>query len=150
VDNQQYTQNNDPNNFAYPPAAPGSLPRPLPPARTTPSAEFSVSSRTFVGFLSLLVGLIASGLFVLLIFHTSLIATTQKVYTWIAIVLALGITSVLLAIISMQRRASINPMGLLGLIISIVLCFQCIIVGIAYIKIKAEITTFTDNITNFL
>jgi VIT1/CCC1 family predicted Fe2+/Mn2+ transporter len=146
VDYQHYTQNQNSTDFNNMQGAPGMLPRPQPLAPIEhPTQTADTSKHTLFGILSVAVSLLASVLFIMLIFHISLLSTSSKIYTWIGIFLILGMTGLLLAALSMKRRSTVNIFGLIGLILSLVICFQCLVVGLVYIKIKTEIHSLTTS-----
>jgi uncharacterized membrane protein len=98
--------------------------------------------------LSLAFGVLAVGIFILLIFASSLIDSLTKAYIWFFIILALGVSGLVMGIISEKGRERISLTGLLGIILSVMVCVTCLIVGSYYIKIEMALNDFQSSLNS--
>ena len=151
MENQVVTPNQ--NNLSPPsPLTPAS--QPTPPTPTTPDPSnnpgsgspinFNSDSPNSVGMsgkLSLLLSSLAVGIFILLIF-TGLVNSPSKAYAWLFVILALGIAGLIFGLLSEKGKDKINLLGLVGIILSVIVCINCLIIGSYYIKLQIELNKF--------
>ncbi len=110
-----------------------------------PVADWSTGSQPSngnFGRLSLLFSSLAVGIFILLIFATGLVDSLSKAYIWFFIILALGIAGLVLGLISEKGKDKINLLGLVGIVVSIIVCINCLIIGSYYIKLQMTLNSF--------
>ncbi|HEX5797467.1 MAG TPA: hypothetical protein VFX86_03685 [Candidatus Saccharimonadales bacterium] len=120
-------------------------PDPVPP--TNWGANEPRSGGAF-GRLSLLLSSSAVGIFILLIFVTGLVDSLSKAYIWFFIILALGVTGLVLGLLSEKGKDRINLGGLVGIILSVIVCVNCLTIGSFYIKTQIELNKFKADFEN--
>lgn len=140
-----------------PPPAPEPVPSPVPPA-PAPN-PFPPKDNNFIpppvydgglasavngssGKLSLLLSSLAVGIFILLIFVTGLVDSLAKAYAWFFIILALGVAGLVFGLRSEKGKDKMDLLGLVGIILSIIVCINCLIIGSYYIKLQIELNKF--------
>lgn len=117
---------------------------PIPPSQDIkpgPNINFSSSSGKS-GSLSLILSALAVGIFILLVFVTGLIDSLTKAYIWFFVILALGVAGLITGLTSEKGRDRLSLTGLLGIILSVIVCVNCLVVGSYYIKIQIELNKF--------
>lgn len=148
MENQVITPSQNNQTLPQPPPAPSPAPQsPIspPPApvadwNTDPPSKFGSMGR-----LSLLLSSVAVGIFILLIFVTSLVDSLSKAYIWFFVILALGVAGLALGLISEKKKEKISLVGLLGIILSVIVCINCLVVGSYYIKLQMALNDFKDS-----
>lgn len=117
---------------------------PIPPVndfKPGPDIGMSSGSKKFGG-LSLILSALAVGIFILLIFVSSLIDSLTKAYIWFFVILALGLAGLATGLLSEKGREKLSLTGLLGIILSVIVCVDCLVVGSYYLKIQMELNKF--------
>ncbi|HEX5455893.1 MAG TPA: hypothetical protein VFW77_00835 [Candidatus Saccharimonadales bacterium] len=139
------TQNN-PASVSPEPTPPVSPPTPLNPP-ISPDISMSPGSGKS-GWLSLAFSALAVGIFILLVFVTGLVNSLTKAYVWFFVILALGVAGLVVGLISEKNRERISLTGLLGIILSVIVCVNCLVVGSYYIKLQMELNKFNSTFNN--
>jgi hypothetical protein len=126
-------------------------PSPMPAHDPTPSlSSVPVDSSSLskpsskAGRLSLMLSLIAVGVFITLIFLPGLVSSETMLYVWFAIIAGLGTTSFVLGLKALRSQEKVQPLTLAGFILAIIICFNCLIGGAYYIKFRMLLNDFTS------
>lgn len=158
MDNQVVAPNQN-NNQVGQPSNPG-LPAqgPSNPGSTTPVPVAGLTGTSFgsndpapkskLGMLSLLISSSAIGIFILLVFVTNLVDSLTKAYLWFFAILVMGILGLALGLLSERGKPRINLLGLVGIILSVIVCVNCLTIGSFYIKTQIELNKVKTQFEN--
>lgn len=133
-----------------PPAKPSIYPAPTSGfAAATPTHQNPATANTkpsksggMYGRLSLIFGLLGVATAVLLILEPGLISSLSMAYVWFAGIFAAGIIGFIMGLKALKGQAVIDRSALVGLIVSIIVGLNCLIIGTYYIKFTSALRQF--------
>ncbi len=112
-----------------------------------PSTESGGITSKF-GLISLILSCSAIVLLLLLIFIPGMVKSLTATYVWFFVFVALGVSSLTLGILSEKGKDKFSLVGLIGLIVSVIVSINVVIIGAYFIKVQIELNKFKNDFNN--
>lgn len=125
-----------------------SAPAPEPASFNSVNLDSSTSSGLMsdkYGLASVGAGLLVLILVIILIFAGGgLVSSMTKLYIWFGVFLALGVAGLVSGILSAKNSLKISIPALIGIILSVMVCINCILIGAYYIKANMVLNSIQE------